>query len=123
MSDISNNPVEATDTVEVVVQTGDNEPEEQSLVTLVDEQGVERVFTLIDMVEHNGNEYALLAPLSPLQDGEELPADEEDEVLILRVITEETHSRFEMIENEEEFNQVVDLLESLFDQPEEPPAA
>ena len=74
----------------------------EDIVTLVDEEGKNHDFQVVDIIEVEDKEYALL-----------LPADsddpEQDEVLVLRF----EEDRFEMIEDEAEFQKVVKVLEEL----------
>lgn len=74
----------------------------EDIVTLVDEEGKNHDFQVVDIIEVEDREYALL-----------LPADsddpEQDEVLVLRF----EEDRFEMIEDEAEFQKVVKVLEEL----------
>lgn len=74
----------------------------EDIVTLVDEEGKNHDFQVVDIIEVDDKEYALL-----------LPADSEDpeadEVLVLRF----EEDRFEMIEDEAEFQKVVKVLEEL----------
>ena len=77
----------------------------EDIVTLVDEEGKNHDFQVVDIIEVEDREYALL-----------LPADsddpEQDEVLVLRF----EEDRFEMIEDEAEFQKVVKVLEELNDE-------
>ncbi len=79
----------------------------EDIVTLVDEEGKNHDFQVVDIIEVEGKEYALL-----------LPADsddpEQDEVLVLRF----EEDRFEMIEDEAEFQKVVKVLEELNEEDE-----
>ena len=79
----------------------------EDIVTLVDEEGKSHDFQVVDVIEVEGKEYALL-----------LPADSEDpeqeEVLVLRI----EEDRFEMIEDEAEFQKVVKVLEELSEEEE-----
>lgn len=53
--------------------------ENQNIVTLIDEEGVEMRFEVLDVIEYEGTEYAVL-----------IPDDEEaDSVIILRVDVDE----------------------------------
>lgn len=76
--------------------------EKEDVITLIDEQGAEHTFTALDIIEVDGKEYALL-----------LPADsenpEEEEVLVLRF----EEDNLVMIEDEAEFQRVVQYLEEL----------
>ncbi|HEY9721668.1 MAG TPA: DUF1292 domain-containing protein [Oscillatoriaceae cyanobacterium] len=73
----------------------------EDIVTLVDEDGKSHEFQVVDILEVNGQEYALLLPAA---EGEET-----DEVLVLRFLED----RFELIEDEAEFQRVVKALEEL----------
>ncbi|MFN3429918.1 MAG: DUF1292 domain-containing protein [Candidatus Sericytochromatia bacterium] len=79
----------------------------EDIVTLVDEEGKSHDFQVVDVIEVEDKEYALL-----------LPADSEDpeqeEVLVLRI----EEDRFEMIEDEAEFQKVVKVLEELSEEEE-----
>lgn len=77
------------------------------IVTLIDEDGKNHDFQVVEIIEVDGKEYALL-----------LPADAEDpeqeEVLVLRM--EADH--FATIEDEAEFQAVVKKLEEFTDEEE-----
>lgn len=79
----------------------------EDIVTLVDEEGKNHDFQVVDIIEVDDKEYALL-----------LPADsddpDQDEVLVLRF----EEDRFEMIEDEAEFQKVVKVLEELNEEEE-----
>ncbi|MEB3285239.1 MAG: DUF1292 domain-containing protein [Candidatus Sericytochromatia bacterium] len=81
---------------------------QEDIVTLVDEEGKNHDFQVVDIIEVDSKDYALL-----------LPADAEDpeqeEVLVLRFLED----RFEMIEDEAEFQAVVKKLEEYTDEAEE----
>ncbi len=72
------------------------------VVTLVDEDGVEHGFEIIDMVELDGAQYVAVVP------AEEEPEedDESDELVLLKVVAEGVEEFLEAIESEEEFNRV-----------------
>ncbi len=85
---------------------------EDNLIETVDEEGNVINFELIDIVEVEGQEYALLLP----QDGQ----DEEDkEVVLMKLSKEDEEYVFEMIEDDNEFNKVVEFLDSLEELEEE----
>ena len=77
----------------------------EDIVTLVDEDGKNHDFQVVDIIEVDGKEYALLLPA-------ESEDPEQDEVLVLRF----EEDRFEMIEDEAEFQKVVKVLEELNDE-------
>jgi uncharacterized protein YrzB (UPF0473 family) len=74
----------------------------EDIVTLVDEEGKSHDFQVVDVIEVEGKEYALLLPA-------ESEDPEQEEVLVLRI----EEDRFEMIEDEAEFQKVVKVLEEL----------
>lgn len=74
----------------------------EDIVTLVDEEGKNHDFQVVDIIEVDDREYALLLPA----DSED---PEQDEVLVLRF----EEDRFEMIEDEAEFQKVVKVLEEM----------
>lgn len=78
----------------------------EDIVTLVDEEGKEHEFTVVDIIEVDNKEYALLMPT----EGEE--GSEDEEVLVLRF----EEDSLVMIEDEAEFNKVLQYLEELGEQ-------
>jgi uncharacterized protein YrzB (UPF0473 family) len=74
----------------------------EDIVTLVDEEGKNHDFQVVDIIEVDGKEYALLLPA-------ESEDPDQDEVLVLRF----EEDRFGMIEDEAEFQRVVQVLEEL----------
>lgn len=65
-----------------------NEEEELDTLTLCDEEGNEIEFELMDVIEYDGNEYAVLLPL------EDENNDGIDEVVILLVESETEEEQF-----------------------------
>lgn len=82
---------------------GADEPAD-NVITLQDEEGNEHEFEVIDIVEVNSKEYAVLVPV----ENDEGETDEEL-ALVLR-FEDET---LVMIEDEAEFNAVVEYLENM----------
>ncbi len=80
---------------------------EEQLIETIDEEGNVINFELIDIVEMDGKEYGLLLPQ------EEDNKDEEKEVVLMRLTKEGEEYVFEMIEDDDEFNAVVDYIDSL----------
>ncbi|MNK46208.1 hypothetical protein D3C87_649870 [compost metagenome] len=73
--------------------------ENENLVTLIDEDGKEQDFEIMEVVQIHGNSYALLTPANA--------SEEEAEVLILKVVDDTLVN----IEDEAEFNHVVSHLQ------------
>ncbi|WP_104372580.1 DUF1292 domain-containing protein [Desulfocucumis palustris] len=82
---------------------------EDEVLTLIDENGEERNFTVIDILEVEGTEYAIL-----------LPVDEEsDEAIILRFEKDEEGNELLVdIEDDEEWEKVADAWEEMIAQEE-----
>lgn len=87
---------------------------EEQLIETIDEEGNVINFELIDIIEMDGQEYGLLLPKEENDD-----SDEEKEVVLMRLTKEGEEYIFEMIEDDEEFNKVVDYIDSLEDSAEE----
>ena len=85
---------------------------EDQLIETIDEDGNVVKFELIDIVELEGKEYGLLLPHEEKQ-------DEEKEVVLMRLTKDGEEYIFEIIENDEEFNKVVEFIESLDDSDED----
>lgn len=77
--------------------------ETENLITLQDEEGNEHEFAVVDIIEVDGREYALLMPNDPEDQ------DSDDSVLVLRF----EDDTLVMIEDEGEFNRVVAYLEEM----------
>lgn len=80
--------------------------QDEALVILVDEDGKEHEFLIVDILAVAGKEYALLVPAEDDQDDQ----DEEEEVLVLRF---DNDDKLVTIEDEAEFDLVVKHLEML----------
>lgn len=91
------------------------------VIVLTDDEGKEHEFELIDVLEVDDHEYAVLAPLNGgSEDSEEGAEDfDEDEAIILRVDTDENGERvFSDIEDDEEWEKVAEAWESSLDEEE-----
>jgi len=84
--------------------------EEDEVVTLVDEEGAEHDFTVIDIIEVKGAEYAIM-----------LPVDEENnEAIILKFSKDEDGNELLVdIEDDEEWEKVSDAWEEMIAEEEE----
>lgn len=120
---------------------GENNTEniETKIIKTQDENGEFYSFELIDVIEFEGREYGLLVPVK--EDGEENSCDdscscgckeenaspeacdcgceEEDEVVIMRLNKEDDSYVFETIEDDEEFNRLIEYIEAEEDDEEE----
>lgn len=85
-----------------------------NFITLTDEEGHEHVFELIDTLEVEGKEYAVVVPA-----GEEQDEFAEEEALIFRVEEDENgDSVFTEIEDDEEWDNVCQAWENMADEDE-----
>jgi len=87
--------------------------EETNLITLVDEDGHEHRFNLLNVLEVDGFKYAVMFP--------ETTEDEEDEeAIILRIDTDEAGEEVLVdIEDDNEFDKVCQVLEDMYEEGEE----
>lgn len=85
--------------------------EEKQLIETIDDNGEVVNFELFDIIEFEGQEYALLLPADS--------NDDNDEVVLMRLTKEGEDYLFEAIEDDEEFNKVSEYIENLSDELEE----
>jgi len=79
-------------------------------VVLVDEDGVEHTFVMLDVIEVDGAEYAILQPVEESQD------EEEQEAIILKIETDEKGEEVLVdIENDEEWEKVADAWQDMME--------
>jgi len=90
----------------------DNGEERTDIVVLVDEEGNEHDFALVDRFQVDLNEYAILVPVLYLE--EEIDTDDidlEDEAYIFRIDLDEGEEILVEVEDEIEWNQVAAIWE------------
>lgn len=89
------------------------------ILTLVDEDGTEHEFEVIDSLTTDGNEYFALIPT---ETPENLASDD-GELVILKVVEDNGEEFLEPIEDDDEFNEIseifMDRLDELYDFDEE----
>ena len=93
-----------------------NEEIEEQMIETIDEDGNVVNFELIDIIEMDGKEYGLLLPK---EENENDDPNVEREVVLMRLTKEGEEYIFEMIDDDEEFNKVVDFIDTLEDIEEE----
>jgi len=85
------------------------------ILSLVDEDGVEHSFELIDSLDVDDKSYVALIPVV---DDDSLENDD-GELIILRIIEEDGQEFLEAIEDEDEFNEIsamfMERLEDFYD--------
>ena len=91
------------------------------LYTLVDEEGNEKLFELVDMLEENGQVYFALIP--HIEDPNELLEGEVELVVLCAKTDEDGNEILEPIESDEEYERIADLfierLDAEFDDEED----
>ena len=102
-----------------------NQEMEKDVISLLDEEGKEHEFEIVDALELDDCQYLALLPLYGPDEAQEA-LDDSGELVIFRVNDEEDpdgEQYLDVIEDEEEFARVSDLfmerLEDLFDFEEE----
>jgi len=111
--------------------------EKPDIVTLIDEEGEEFEFEVVDYFFADGQEYAVLLPIHSeftdlINEDELIPIEDDDfdedddtwvseEAIIMRVTKGDNgEATLQIIEDEDEWQRVADMaLERLFDQKEE----
>lgn len=95
---------------------GEQYEDDADVIVLTDDDGQDHEFELIEILELDEREYAVLAPLDGESDADEV---DEDEAIILRVETDENGERvFSDIEDDEEWEKVAEAWESSLDDAE-----
>ena len=89
---------------------------ESNIIQTKDENGDTQSFELVDVFTVNEKDYAALIRVN--EDGSPLESEEE-ELILMRLIEEEDNYTFEEIEDDEEFNAVVDAFENEIDDEDE----
>lgn len=80
--------------------------DDRHIITLTDPDTNEKVeLEIVEELVVNGENYALLAPL-----------DNDDEAFVYKISGEGTDASYEMVEDEDEFNMVVEEYDRLFDE-------
>ena len=79
--------------------------EDNKIITMVDEDGEKVEFELVETIELNENVYALLAPVG----------DEED-AYVYKIEEVDGKKEYIAVEDEEEFEKVLEEYESTFDE-------
>jgi uncharacterized protein YrzB (UPF0473 family) len=84
---------------------------EDRKVVLMDEEGVEHEFEVLDILEVDGAEYAILFPV---EEGDN--EDEADEAIILKIgVDENGEEILYEIEDDEEWEKVADAYDSMLE--------
>lgn len=101
---------------------------ESKIIRTQDENGETHNFELVDVVEVDGNEYGLLVYVEEGEvakatgcecDDEDCDCESEEEIIIMKLSKNGEAYSFETIENDDEFNKVVEFLETECEEEEE----
>ncbi|MCB2289578.1 DUF1292 domain-containing protein [Clostridium sp. CS001] len=79
--------------------------EENKIITMIDEDGEKVDFELIEIIELDENKYALLAPIG-----------DEDDAYVYKIEEVDGKPQYLAVEDEEEFERVLEEYESTFDE-------
>jgi uncharacterized protein YrzB (UPF0473 family) len=79
--------------------------EENKIISMMDEDGEKVDFELVEIIELDENRYALLAPIG----------DEED-AFVYKITIVDEKEEYTAVEDEEEFERVLEEYESTFDE-------
>ncbi len=82
---------------------------QDNIVNLIDEDGIETAFEVILTLEAEGKEYAILLPVEE---------NEEDEALIFRIEKDDEGDVLVALEDEDEYQIVVDVYNTLMEEEE-----
>jgi len=88
-----------------------------SVVSLIDENGLEAEFDVLMAFDYEGKRYVALLPMDSVE------GIEEDEVLMLEIVRENGEETYRGIENpvllDEVFEEFIDLFDEQFDEDDE----
>ncbi len=91
--------------------------EENTIVTLLDENGKEVQFDLVMTFDYEGKRYAALLPM------DDVDGVADDEVVLLEIVREGGDEAYQAIENpvllDEVFNEFIELFDETFDDEED----
>ena len=91
--------------------------EENTIVTLLDENGKEVQFDLVMTFDYEGKRYAALLPM------DDVDGVADDEVVLLEILREGGDETYQAIENpvllDEVFNEFIELFDETFDDEED----
>jgi len=90
---------------------------QSNIIKTEDENGEMQYFELVDVFKCNNKDYAALLRVN--EDGSDIESDEEEELVLMRLIEEEDNYTFEEIEDDKEFEEVCDAFENEIDDEDE----
>lgn len=85
---------------------------EDRKIVLTDEEGEDHEFEVLDIIEVDGSEYAILFPTEENEDAD--PESEEEEAIILKIEQDENGEEIlREIEDDEEWERVADAYDEI----------
>ncbi len=88
-----------------------NGEERTDILVLVDEEGNEHDFALVDRFQVEMNDYAILVPVIYTDEGEGDEVEFDEDAYIFRIELQDDEESLVEVDNEEEWNKVASLWE------------
>lgn len=83
-----------------------------SIIKTTDEYGKTHSFKLVEIIEIDNQEYGLFKYLDPaLKKKQDNKANDDDELIVMKILIKDGESYFQLIEDEDEFTYVLDYIE------------
>lgn len=91
-----------------------------TIISTTDEDGQQHYFQMIDLIEVEGQAYGLMLYLGETEDNAAQNEEGyEEEVVVMRIVDEDGEYVFESIDDDKEFDRVINYIETLDDDEEE----
>lgn len=85
----------------------------QDIITLIDDEGIEREFEILDFIENDKGKFYALLPNFELPD--DIP-NKEDSYFIFQTIQENGEEQLEEVEDDDVLDELSEIFESRFDE-------
>ena len=89
----------------------DHDHEINPIVETFDEDGNKIYFNLLEIIEVNNHEYGIFEELGPTKEKIKLPPEVEEEVIVMKILFKNGEYFFEVIEDDDEFEAVMDFID------------
>ena len=93
----------------------DNREERDDLVTLIEDEGNEHQFAVIEVLEVDTKKYAIMMPVVPAEESDDEIEIQGEDAFIFRIEETEDGQTLVEVDNEEEWNQVAEEWETRLD--------
>ena len=84
------------------------------LITLIDDEGIEREFEILDYIENDKGRFYALLPNFTLP--EEVASSEEGTYFIFEIVDEDGEEQLAEVEDDDLLNELADMFEKKFDE-------